>query len=84
MEKDPVTFTINVANDDINNIPVIVYNNGEEYELLANIGQAPAKICVGTDYEYCLERQHVKQKYPKFVEWSTRNPMQYGDNYWYR
>lgn len=84
VEKDTVTFTINVANDDINNIPVIVHNKGEEYELLANIGQAPAKICVGTDYEWCSERQHIKQKYPKFVEWSTRNPMQYGDNYWYR
>lgn len=62
----PVTFQIRSIDDDI---PVIVYNKGVSYELLANMGQAPAKICVSTDYEWCAEGQHIKGKYPKFVEY---------------
>lgn len=52
-------------------IPVIVVNKGIQYELLASVGRAPAKICVGTDYQWCNERQHIKQKYPRFVDYCT-------------
>ena len=84
LDLDPVEFTINVPFTDINMIPVVVYNNGTGYELLSKMGQAPAKICVGTDYQWCKEHQHIKSKYPKFVEWATQNPKDYEDGYWYK
>ena len=62
----PVTFKVRNINDDI---PVVVINKGVSYELLANVGEAPAKICVGTNYEWCAEGQHIKSKYPKFVDY---------------
>ena len=63
---NPVTFQIRNISDDI---PVTVTNNGRTYELKANVGQAPAKICVGTDYQWCTEWQHIKSKYPRFADY---------------
>jgi hypothetical protein len=82
--REPVTFEINVASDNINDIPVIVTNGGTSYELLSNKGQAPAKICVGTDYKWCDERQNIKTVYPKFAEWATKNPTDWERDDWYK
>lgn len=82
-EKTPVTFTIergiyNNAND----IPVYVENEGEKYEITAFKGEAPAKICVGTDYVWCDEGVDIKKTYPKFVDWATKK--EYDNNQWYQ
>lgn len=80
---EPQTFSINVASNDVNDIPVIVINKGVQYELKANKGQAPAKICVDKRYVWCTERENIKKRYPKFVEWASKNPMEYNNCYWY-
>jgi len=36
----------------------------EAIELLAPIGEAPSKIAVDTDYDWCDERQDIDKKYP--------------------
>jgi hypothetical protein len=38
--------------------------------LKAPKGEAPSKIAVGTDYEWCDERQDIEEKYgSKFTEY---------------
>lgn len=82
-EKDPVTFTIERGNcNNANDIPVYVENEGEKYSITAFEGEAPAKICVGTDYVWCDEGVDIKKTYPKFVDWATKK--EYDNNQWYR
>lgn len=75
--KKPVTIYLDKVywKHEFNTIPVIA--NG--IELKADIGKAPQKIAVGTDYQWCSERQNIKSRYPKFVDYVKNN----GDNSWY-
>lgn len=53
----------------------------EAIELLAPVGQVPSKIAVGTDYEWCDERQAIDTKYNgKFSKYVQG---QLGDT-WYK
>lgn len=53
----------------------------EAIELLAPVGQVPSKIAVGTDYEWCDERQAIDTKYNgKFSQYVQG---QLGDT-WYK
>lgn len=82
-EEKPKTFIIEKGiYTNANDIPVLVKYEGEEYAIAADKGKAPAKICVGTDYEWCDEGYDIKKKYPKFVEWAKDN--KYGNNQWYK
>jgi hypothetical protein len=68
-------------------IPVKVRKNGTWYNINADQGRAPGKLCVGTDYTWCNERQDIDSK------WKNANGglfLQYVNNpklltsYWYR
>jgi hypothetical protein len=68
-----------------NAIPVKVRKNGVWYDIVAPQGKAAGKLCVGTDYEWCDERQDIYNK------WNDENGalfLQYVKNpttkYWYR
>ena len=70
-----------------NTIPVKVRKNGVWYDIVAPKGRAAGKLCVGTDYEWCNERQDIYNK------WSDENGalfLQYVNDpntltkYWYR
>lgn len=39
------------------------------YEIEANRGKAPGKICVPTSVEWTKENQHIRNKYPNFDDW---------------
>lgn len=70
-----------------NKIPVKVRKNGVWYDIVAPTGKAAGKLCVGTDYEWCDERQDIYNK------WNDENGalfLQYVKDpkiltkYWYR
>ena len=75
-EKTPVEFELNRAYESYNAIPVMINLNkatelgkGELTALKAEMGAAPQKILVETDYVWCGERQQIEKVYPKFTEW---------------
>ena len=70
-----------------NAIPVKVRKNNKWYTIVAPQGKAAGKLCVGTDYEWCDERQDIDSK------WKDDNGglfLQYSQDptnltkYWYR
>ena len=71
---EPYTFEVTGISS-LNSIPVVVkkINAGEvtSYELSANMGQAPQKICVPTSFKWCKERKSLKDAYPGFKSWAT-------------
>lgn len=86
VSRDPVEFVVDQAYNNYNAIPVTVEDNrtaGEfiRYALKSEIGKAPQKICVGTDYDWCSERQNIENKYPAFKEYVGNPNLQYD---WYR
>ncbi len=47
-----------------------VQKSGTQFVLKAPKGEAPSKIAVDTDYEWCDERQDIEEKYgSKFTEY---------------
>ena len=64
---DPVSFTISGSYDRATsiNIPITVTKNGTSVTLTANKGKTASKVAVGTDYEWCNERQDIDNKYHK-------------------
>lgn len=68
--KDPVTFTIDVKSTNPNDIPVYVGVDQETgYELSANEGVPPHKICVPTEVDWSNETFDIQIHYPKFRDW---------------
>ncbi|MBQ8155954.1 MAG: hypothetical protein IJ082_06495 [Prevotella sp.] len=74
----PVEFVVNQAYTNYNAIPVVVtmdaslYGGGtgqELIELKAEMGKAPQKIMVTSDYVICTERQQIENKYNLFPNW---------------
>lgn len=59
----------NASTFDFNSIPVEVEANGERLVAGSNIGQAPEKIAVDLDYKWCREKESIKTKYPRFIEY---------------
>lgn len=54
-------------------ITVNGYNAEEVYTLTADMGSAPQKLCVDTDFEWMEETKSLKEKYPNF-EGYVSNP----------
>lgn len=85
VSKAPVQFTVILGDADwsnsynVGNIPVVVDGKAGTLTLKSKVGKAPEKICVGTDYKWCDERQPVDEKYPNFANWVS------NENFsWYR
>ncbi len=69
------------------NIPVKVRKNGQWYNINADQGRATGKLCVGTDYTWCDERQDIDSKWKNvngglFIQY-VKNP-NLLTSYWYR
>lgn len=73
----PVMFRLPKCNH-VNDVKVVVEGKEASYELKAEEGKAPHKICVDVSYEWTAERQRIDAKYPNFNDW-VNNP----DVVWY-
>lgn len=69
------------------NIPIVVSTTntaGEvvSYELAANAGAAPQKICVPKSYKWCTERTNIEDAHPQFKQWVNSNDIEtWATNY---
>lgn len=66
--KEPVTFTL-LNCDSPSKIQITVHNDGNSYVLDTAVGKAPKKICVAPNFEWPAERENIKDKYPRFVDY---------------
>lgn len=64
-----VSFTLPGCYD-ISQVYLRVNGGDVDYYLNTYEGEAPQKICVGTDFEWTEERQNIKDKYPAFVNYT--------------
>ena len=62
-------------------IKIYVRKSGTDYELTAEKGEAACKIAVGTDYEWCDEREDINEKYNGNFEKYVKG--QIADYEWY-
>ena len=77
--NDSVNWDAENIHDFASSIKIIVYKKGSEFILNAPKGDVPSKIAVGTDFEWCNERQDIDKrtdgKFSEYVggayEWNT-------------
>ena len=69
--------------DIANSIEIRVQKSGTLFVLKAPKGEAPSKIAVGTDYDWCNERQGINEKY-YFEEWVGDKDAESKWNTWYK
>ena len=90
---EPKTITVSGSFDKnnlavgANAIPVKVRKNNKWYTIEAQKGRAAGKLCVGTDYEWCDERQDIDSRWKDdngglFLQYS-QDPVTLT-KYWYR
>lgn len=90
---EPKTITVSGSFDKdnlavgANKIPVKVRKNNKWYTIEAQKGRAAGKLCVGTDYEWCDERQDIDSRWKDdngglFLQYS-QDPVTLT-KYWYR
>jgi hypothetical protein len=73
-EKDPVSIVLSDKYYwNIDMIDITVIKNGIAYVLSAEQGKAPGKIACPIGTDWANEKQHIKTKYPKFVDYVAGN-----------
>lgn len=72
-KKDPVEFTIPGPFNEVKDVKIHVYRQGEWMELKAPESRAACKIGVGLDFVWPDERVSLKQLYPKFPDYVKDN-----------
>lgn len=75
-EKPIVYFQASQTYNSLIDIPIVVTGkdaagNITRYELTAQQGKAPQKICVPKKFKWCKEYQSLKDVYPGFKDWTT-------------
>ena len=73
---DPVYFISSNKYNGLIDIPVVVRTkdaagNVTSYELSAEMGKAPQKICVPMNFKWCKEYKSLAEVYPSFKDWTT-------------
>lgn len=73
---DPYYFVAANKYNSLIDIPIVVRStdaagNVTSYELTAEMGQAPQKICVPVGFKWCKEYKSLSEVYPGFKDWST-------------
>ncbi len=66
--KAPVMFRV-PGQYEAKDVAILVQDAAAIYNLKAECGKAPQKICVPVAYEWTNERQSIETKYPKFISW---------------
>ncbi len=71
--REAVTFTAEDKYEHLVDIPIIVRkqegSNITSYQLTAEKGKAPQKICVPIGTKWCDEYVSITKAYPKFIDW---------------
>ncbi len=81
--NEGTTYTFTTTGSSIKNIPVVVYPEGTgvdavKYELNAEIGKAPQKICTPRGSHYSEEKVRIDRAYSDFTTWvQNDNPAVY-------
>lgn len=75
-KKDPFYFVAENTYSSLIEIPVVVRTkdaagNVTSYELSAEMGKAPQKICVPKGFKWCKEYKSLAEVYPGFKSWTT-------------
>ena len=75
-EKDPFYFIAANTYSSLIDIPIVVTGkdaagNVTSYELSAEMGKAPQKICVPKGFKWCKEYKSLAEVYPGFKSWTT-------------
>lgn len=69
-EVPPVIFKLKeVKSANPKDIEIRVFNNGRDYTITSENGEAPGKLCLPMTVDWTNERQNIKDKYPNFVKW---------------
>lgn len=84
--KAAVTFTAAEKYSSLIEIPIIVKKTdaaGEvtSYELTAKMGKAPQKICVPTNFRWCIEQKSLAEVYPGFKAWTAGDASTWAGEY---
>ena len=67
--KADVVKTLTGSFSNYNDIKIMVQKLGVWTEITAHQGEPASKIAVGTDYEWCDERQDISKKYSNFTNY---------------
>ena len=75
-EKPIVYFQASQTYNSLIDIPIVVTGkdaagNVTSYELSAEMGKAPQKICVPKGFKWCKEYKSLAEVYPGFKDWTT-------------
>ena len=84
--KDPFYFEATNKYNSLIEIPIIVSTknnagNVTSYELSAEMGKAPQKICVPKGFKWCKEYKSLSIAYPGFREWTTGTSDTWANGY---
>ncbi len=83
---EPYYFETTAKYNGLINIPVIVKKideagNVTSYELSAEMGKAPQKICVPLGFKWCKEYKSLVAAYPGFKAWTTGSASTWAGEY---
>jgi len=83
---EPFYFIASSKYNSLVDIPVVVKTtdaagNVTSYELTAQIGKAPQKICVPMHFKWCKEYKSLSDVYPGFKDWTSGNASTWAGNY---
>ena len=65
--KADVVKTLTGTFRNANDVTIMVQKSGTWHEITAHKGEPASKLAVGTDYEWCNERQQITDKYSNFT-----------------
>lgn len=69
VEREPAIFKLTNVWSLKEVVITVEDQNVGTYNLKAECGEAPQKICVPTTYQWTQEQQSIDAKYPKFKDW---------------
>jgi len=83
---EPFYFIASSKYNSLVDIPVVVKTtdaagNVTSYELTAQIGKAPQKICVPMNFKWCKEYKSLSDVYPGFKAWTSGNASTWAGEY---
>lgn len=73
--KAAVSLTLTGTFNNPNDVKLLVQKGGQWTEMTAHKGKPASKLAVGTDYEWCNERENIDRKYHNFGTYVQENTL---------